>query len=131
MVAGLYAAGLRRSEAVGFDLSDFDAETGELRIRGKGRKERTAYATNGSLNALRAWLRARRSEPGPLLCPSTARRRARQTQELGGRGTTVHLESRNRSSKTPGPLHDVLPGELVIPASPMLSPPRSRSSRLF
>jgi len=38
VVALLYECGLRRSEAVTLDLSDYDAEAGEVRVRGaKGR----------------------------------------------------------------------------------------------
>ena len=62
-----YGAGLRRSEAVALDLSDFDPETGSLTIRhGKGNKARLAYASNGALAALKAWVAVRGSEPGPL-----------------------------------------------------------------
>jgi site-specific recombinase XerD len=50
---------LRRSESVGLDLSDYNVETGELTIRGaKGRKDRLAYATNGSAcRSETGWLR--------------------------------------------------------------------------
>jgi len=47
-------------------MSDFNAETGELVIRGKGRKDRLAYATNGSAEALKDWLFVRGGNPGPL-----------------------------------------------------------------
>jgi len=47
LVAVLYAAGLRRAEAVGLDVADFDPETSRLTVRGKGGKERYTYAAGG------------------------------------------------------------------------------------
>jgi integrase len=66
-----YGAGLRRAELVTLDLADFDVETGTLIVRGKGNKERKAYVTNGSRDALDAWLALRGDEPGPLFLPVT------------------------------------------------------------
>lgn len=63
----LYAGGLRRSEAVGLDLADFDPEAGTVTVRhGKGNKARTVYATNGAARALKAWIALRGPEAGPL-----------------------------------------------------------------
>ena len=67
----LYGGGLRRAEVVALDLGDFDPESGQLVVRGKGRKERLAWSTNGSRDALDAWLAVRGDEPGPLFYPVT------------------------------------------------------------
>lgn len=61
-----YGAGLRRSEVIGLDLHDYDRCTGILVVRGKGNKERQAYVTNGSRNALETWLAVRGDEAGAM-----------------------------------------------------------------
>jgi integrase/recombinase XerD len=66
----LYTTGLRRSELVELQLSDFDADTGKLTIqRGKGRKSRTVYVSNGALDALLDWIIIRGESPGALFHP--------------------------------------------------------------
>jgi len=65
----LYGAGLRRAEAVGLDREDYDPATGELRVRGKGNKQRLLYVTNGAGTAMGDWLQLRGDEPGPLFWP--------------------------------------------------------------
>ena len=71
LIAVLYGCGLRRSEVVALDLSDYDAETGALKVRsGKGNKARVSYAAaSGSRPAIAGWLAARSKAPGPLFCP--------------------------------------------------------------
>jgi site-specific recombinase XerD len=69
LVALAYAGGFRRAELVALDLADYDRESGRLRVIGKGNKERAVFLANGARDALRAWLRVRGREPGPLLVP--------------------------------------------------------------
>jgi len=75
VIALLFTCGLRRAEAVGLQLEHY--RDGELRVLGKGRRERLLYVTNGARAALEDWLRIRGAEPGPLLCRV--------------RGKTVHI----------------------------------------
>lgn len=67
LLALLYGAGLRRSEAVALDVGDYEKETGALTVRhGKGNKARICYVTNGAAEAFGDWLDARGDHPGPL-----------------------------------------------------------------
>jgi len=66
MLGVLCGGGLRRAEIVALDLDDYDADSGALKVFGKGHKERVVYMTNGAKDALEVWLKARGSEPGPL-----------------------------------------------------------------
>ena len=69
IIALLYAGGLRRSEVVELNLSDYDQETGRLIVRGKGRKERIVWVTNGAADALAAWLQIRGKDSGAMFVP--------------------------------------------------------------
>lgn len=71
LLATLYAAGLRRSEAVALDVADYDPtysdEAAALTVRhGKGNKERVVYLQNGARAAMAAWISVRGVAPGPL-----------------------------------------------------------------
>ncbi|RZA16395.1 MAG: integrase [Proteobacteria bacterium] len=75
-MAILYGAGLRRNEIVNVDVSDIkvneedpDAPCSIHVRKGKGSKERIVYATNGSRDALAAWMEVRGDEPGPVFIP--------------------------------------------------------------
>jgi integrase len=70
LLALLYGAGLRRSEAVALDVSDLTVATGMLVVRhGKGNRDRVVYATNGAADALADWLAIRGHDDGPLFLP--------------------------------------------------------------
>ncbi len=67
---GILMGGLRRSEVVALEVSDFDPRTGGLTIRrGKGNKQRITYLPEGAIGAVEDWLATRGALPGALLCP--------------------------------------------------------------
>jgi site-specific recombinase XerD len=66
VIAVMYSCGLRRAEVITLDYADFDNESGRLAVRGKGKKERTAYITGGAALALSDWLSLRGSCSGAL-----------------------------------------------------------------
>ncbi len=65
LVAVLYGCGLRVSEASGLNMDDTDLAAGELRVLGKGRKERIVPMPDGVVNFVRSYwqARARRADP--------------------------------------------------------------------
>ena len=72
LVEVAYAAGLRISELAGAVLAQLDLRRGEIRVLGKGRKERIGLLGRPAVAALEAYLEdargellARRREPGP------------------------------------------------------------------
>jgi integrase/recombinase XerC len=73
----LYGAGLRVGELVSLDVRDVDLALGEVRVQGKGGKERVVPLPASSRAALAAWLDPRR-RPGvrsePLFVALRARR---------------------------------------------------------
>jgi site-specific recombinase XerC len=69
-----YGAGLRRAEVVGLDRR-LRCRDRKLVVRGKGNRERAAWVTNGSREALDAWLAA--GATSPVLSSSLSRRAAR------------------------------------------------------
>jgi len=69
IISIMYACGLRRDEVVSLDLEHYNTETGELKVKGKGNKERLLYVDNGALDALGDWLFVRGNHDGPLFNP--------------------------------------------------------------
>ncbi|MBW7984495.1 tyrosine recombinase XerC [Enterobacillus tribolii] len=56
MLEVMYGAGLRLSELVGLDLGSADLDTGEVRVLGKGSKERKVPLGRTAVEWLRRWL---------------------------------------------------------------------------
>jgi integrase/recombinase XerC len=63
----LFDLGLRRGEVVTLDLEHIDLEAVTVSILGKGRLQReTLNMPRATIDALRAWISERGTEPGPL-----------------------------------------------------------------
>ena len=117
-IALLYGAGLRRSELVGLDVSDYNRETTELRVRrGKGRKDRLGYATDGARAALEAWIDERGAETGPLFWPANGRGRALVNRRMSDQAVLLMLRKRATQAKvapfTPHDLRRTFIGDLL------------------
>jgi site-specific recombinase XerD len=68
IIGVLYGSGLRRAEIVKLDSSHYNQDGNELTIIGvKGRKDRLVLP-DGAAEAIKDWLRLRRSHAGPLFC---------------------------------------------------------------
>jgi len=70
IIALMYICGPRLDEIAHVDRESYNQETGKLEIlHAKRGKQRTAYPTNGAVDALADWLSIRGDEPGPLFYP--------------------------------------------------------------
>ncbi|MGE5172176.1 MAG: tyrosine recombinase XerC [Rudaea sp.] len=59
-----YSSGLRLSELAGLDVAGCDLATGEVRVLGKGSKERIVPVGSAARGALTRWLGVRKAAPG-------------------------------------------------------------------
>ncbi len=66
MIALMYSTGLRRAELAGLRLDSYNLAEGQLRVVGKGNRERALPVIGGAAAALADWLVERGSTPGPL-----------------------------------------------------------------
>jgi integrase len=73
IIALLYTCGLRRNEVTHLDLADYDQSIQRLIVKGKRRKERTAYLVNEAAMAMKDWLRIRGNREGSLFLPFIGR----------------------------------------------------------
>ena len=94
----LFGCGLRRAEAAAVTVEHVDAASGQIRVLGKGNRERTVYATNGALAALCAWLAVRGDAPGPLLAPVLRSGVVRAGRAMGAQSLLLRLKLRAREA---------------------------------
>lgn len=67
LLAVLFGAGLRRSEASALDIDDYEASENKLTVRaGKGRKARVTYLPRGACDALAQWIVVLDGVNGPM-----------------------------------------------------------------
>jgi integrase/recombinase XerC len=96
LVELLYGTGIRVGELVGLDVRDVELRRGELRVLGKGSKERAVPVPSLAREALAVWLDARR-HPGILAEPLFISLRARRepgVRRLGARDVRRILRAR-------------------------------------
>jgi len=103
----MYGAGLRVGEIVALDVRDLDLVRGEVRVWGKGGKERVVPLPKAAREALGAYLDERRA-PGVLAEPlfvSLNAARGTKPQRLGARDARRRLRKRALGAGLAGRIH--------------------------
>ena len=107
MVELLYGAGLRVGELVSLDVRDADLHRGEVRVWGKGGKERIVPLPAAAREALSAWL-GQRERPGFLAEPLFTSLRpgaGGERRRLSARDVRRSLARRARRAGVAGRIH--------------------------
>lgn len=97
MFETLYGGGLRVAELVGLDLDDFDPDVAQVRVRGKGRRERLCPIGRAAAEAMARWLQVRQprraGEPAIFLNATGTRLTPRSVGRIfQGRLTALGLD---------------------------------------
>jgi integrase/recombinase XerC len=106
LVELLYGAGLRVGEISALDVRDVDLHRGDVRVSGKGGKERVVPLPSAARDALGVYLTRRRA-PGLLAQPlfTALRRRRDGPRRLGVRDIRRILGARARRAGVAGRVH--------------------------
>jgi integrase/recombinase XerC len=97
-----YSSGLRLAELTGLKLRDLDLKTRQVRVLGKGSKERIAPVGSMAVKALRTWLAARAGIAGP---DQEAVFVGRNGAALGPRAVQLRVAALARAAGLPQHLH--------------------------
>jgi integrase/recombinase XerC len=97
-----YSSGLRLAELTGLKLRDLDLKTGQVRVLGKGSKERIAPVGSMAVKALRLWLAARTGMVSP---DQQAVFVGRNGAPLGPRAVQLRVAALARAAGVPQHLH--------------------------
>jgi integrase/recombinase XerC len=105
LVRLMHDLALRRGEAIGMNLNDvfFDGEDGKgkIRITGKGRRESEllSLTSRSASNALRDWIEARGTEPGPLFCRLDRAAKSQHLERISGDAVCRMVRSLSRRAR--------------------------------
>jgi len=97
LIAILYGCGVRREELINLDMSDYRPDDGTLTVHGKRDKDRLAYITNGTKEALDAWIEKRGAAPGPLFLAINKSGKARIDRRLSSQMVYNTIQKRAKS----------------------------------
>jgi integrase/recombinase XerC len=97
-----YSSGLRLAELTGLKLRDLDLKTGQVRVLGKGSKERIAPVGSMAIKALQLWLAARAGMAAP---DQQAVFVGRNGAALGPRAVQLRVAALARAAGLPQHLH--------------------------
>lgn len=97
----LYICGLRRSEAAALTLSDLNLDANEIRLIGKGNKERKVFMDSGTHAAVKDWISLRGDWPGTLFCRILKNGRILQTSKFTDQAIYGVVTKRWQQAGTP------------------------------
>ncbi|MGA2023900.1 MAG: tyrosine recombinase XerC [Steroidobacteraceae bacterium] len=97
-----YSSGLRLNELISLRLKDLDLAAGQVRVMGKGRKERIALIGSKAVTALRLWLLQRH---GMARAGVDALFVARHGGRLGARAVQLRVAALARAQGLPQHVH--------------------------
>jgi integrase/recombinase XerC len=97
-----YSSGLRLAELTGLKLRDLDLKSGQVRVLGKGSKERIAPVGSMAIKALHLWLAARTAMAAP---EQQAVFVGRNGAALGPRAVQLRVAALARAAGLPQHLH--------------------------